>query len=157
MHAYPRNDIMWENVSWMLGVLVIDTHDGFKWSQALKTHNGHPTIGKTSQPSCLSHCYNILTAVEAWLLSAFNYCVCARRKWGMNLCLKVKAFVTLSLIPVSGHPLGVFLEKTQEVREAIDCPWEDHSRQQTSCWVADAKNELAPTNEWEFQHRATAT
>lgn len=51
----------------------------------------------------------------------------------MNLCLRVRELATLSLIPVSGHTPppptpGEFLSETQEVREAIDCPWEDHSR-----------------------------
>lgn len=54
--------------------------------------------------------------------------MCVQLRWGMNLCLRVRELATLSLIPVSGHPPGEFLSKTQEVREAIDCPWEDHSR-----------------------------
>lgn len=113
MHAYPRNNIMWENVSWMLRVLVIDTHDGFKPSQVLKMHHGHPTIGKTSQPSCFSHCYDVLIAVEAWLLSAFNYCVCAAEMRN-ELVLKSESISDTLLDPSQWpSPRGVPQEDTR--------------------------------------------
>lgn len=43
----------------------------------------------------------------------------------MNLCLGVRVFVTLLDPSHWSSPRG-FLSKTQEVRGAIDCPWEDH-------------------------------
>lgn len=38
----------------------------------------------------------------------------------MNLCLRVRVLATLSLIPVSGHPMRELLSETQEVRGPID-------------------------------------
>lgn len=102
--------------SWMLRVLVIDMHDGFKPSQVLKMHHGHPTIGKTSQPSCFSHCYDILIAVEAWLLSAFNYCVCAAEMRN-ELVLKSESVSDTILDPSQWpSPRGVPQEDTRGER-----------------------------------------
>lgn len=107
---------MWENVSWMLGVLVIDmltvlTQSGFEDAQWTPNHNT-----KSTQPGYFSHCYNILTTAEAWLLSTFNYCVCAAEVRN-ELVLKSESVSDTFLDPSQwSSPRGVPLEATRGER-----------------------------------------
>lgn len=69
----------------------------------------------------------ILPIAKVWLLSDFNHNVCAAEVRN-ELVLKSERVSDTLLDPSQWSPPWEFFSKTQEVREAIDCPWEDHSR-----------------------------